>query len=278
MSELPRYVLRSPRGVIGIAILVTVLGAVAIGPGLRGTNPNDVNTKAVLSPPSSSWPFGTDWLGRDLLSRTLYGGRISILVGFVAVILGMIFGLCVGLAAGYYGGLLSEVLMRVMEVLLAFPPILLALTVVATLGAGLINEIVALGVVYLPIFARVVRSMVLPTKGTEYVFAARAIGAGDIRILMRHILPNVVPLVVVQATVLMGYAVLTEATLSFLGLGAQPPTPTWGSMLSDARQYMFSGAWTSIFPGVAIVFTVVGFNLTGDVVRDALDPRLRVRI
>lgn len=236
-----------------------------------------------LSPPSlvSERPdraphlLGTDALGRDLFSRLLHGARISLAVGFGCVALSMLFGVAMGLAAGYLGGFWDTLLMRSVDLMLAFPSILLAVAVVAVLGNSLINAMVAVGIVGIPVFARVTRASVLVVKRLEYVQAAVAQGATSLRIVLRHILPNCLGPLVVQATLALGVAVLDAAALSFLGLGAKPPQPEWGAMLADTYRYIGKAPWLAVGPGLAILGLVLGFNLLGDGLRDALDPRRR---
>ncbi|HET8679854.1 MAG TPA: ABC transporter permease, partial [bacterium] len=228
-------------------------------------------------PPGSAHLFGTDRLGRDVLSRVLYGGRVALAVGAIAVVIGAGAGVPLGLLSGHRGGRLDLVLMRVVDGMMAFPALLLAITVVAALGPGHVQAMTAIGVVLIPIFARLARAQTLGTRGQEFVLAAGALGATDLRIVFRHILPNIAGPLLVQATVAFSGAVLAEASLSYLGLGTQPPTPSWGGMLQEARDVLFVARWMAIWPGVAIATAVLGLNLMGDGVRDVLDPRLRQR-
>ena len=227
------------------------------------------------SGPSAEFPLGTDALGRDLLSRILVGARLSMRVAVLAVALATVAGGALGLVSGYLGGLVDLVIGRIVDVFFAFPAILLALGIVAALGPDPNNVILAIGVVYTPIFARVVRGPVLALRAREFVEAARALGATRARILLRHILPNLVSTLVVQVSLALSWAVLTEGALSFLGLSAQPPAPSWGVMLSEGRQYLEFATHLALFPGIAIMIAVLGFNLLGDGLRDALDPRRR---
>ncbi len=231
-----------------------------------------------LNPPSAAHWFGTDALGRDVYSRVLYGARISMTVGFVAVAGALAIGALFGIAAGYLGGGVDSVIMRVMDVMLAFPAVILAIGIVAVRGPGLNNTILAVSVVYIPIYARVARASTLAIKEQEYVTAARALGARAWRILLRAILPNAASPLIVQATLGVANAILDAAALGFLGLGAQPPTPEWGAMLSDSYQYLLSAFWAALAPGIAIAVMVLSFNLAGDGLHDALDPRLSSRI
>ncbi|MBI4277885.1 MAG: ABC transporter permease [Armatimonadetes bacterium] len=258
----------------GILVLAVVLVAVA-APVLSPRDPVRQNLPGALQPPSATFLLGTDQYGRDLLSRIIWGARISLLIGVIAVILGSFLGLLLGLTAGFYGGGVDRVLSRVIDSLLAFPGLLLALSVMAMLGANVGNAMIAVGISSSPRFARVIRGQVLSVGGKDFVEAARVVGASDLRIILRHILPNVLSPILVVATLGVGTAILTEANLSFLGLGVQPPTPTWGSMVSEGRVFVGTAFWVSLFPGIAIALTVLGFNLLGDGLRDVLDPRLR---
>jgi len=230
---------------------------------------------SVQKAPSGEHPFGTDELGRDLLSRIIFGARVSMTIGIVSVSIGLVFGVALGLLAGYFGGIVDSLLMRVMDIMLAVPYVLLAIAIVAILGPGLWNTMIAVGIVTIPQFTRIVRSSVIEIKTSTYVQAARAVGAGHARIMVRHILTNSLSPIIVQSTLTIASAILNAAALGFLGLGAQPPRPEWGVMLSDGRLLLLVSPWIVTFPGVAIMLSVLGFNLLGDGLRDALDPRLR---
>jgi peptide/nickel transport system permease protein len=238
--------------------------------------PDEIQFRHRFEPPSLAFPMGTDNFGRDLLSRVVYGARLSLEIGFTVVLLTGIFGTAIGAAAGYYRKL-DNPLMRVMDALMAFPAILLAVAIAAALGASAVNAVIALAAVYTPRTARIVRASVLVVREMEYVQAARACGATNWRIMRRHILPNSMAPLIVQLTFIFAYAVLAEAILSFLGVGPEPPTPTWGNIVAEGRQYIREAPWITLFPGLAIAMTVLGLNLLGDGLRDALDPRMRVQ-
>jgi peptide/nickel transport system permease protein len=228
-----------------------------------------------LQPPSGKHLFGTDDLGRDILSRIIYGARISLAIGIISVALALGVGASAGLVSAYYGGIIDTLLMRLFDVMLAFPTILLAIAIMAALGPDLKNAMIAVGIVNIPTFARIVRASALVIKEQEYVMAAHALGQSSFKIIFRHILPNIVGPITVQASLSYGGSILSAAGLGFLGMGAQPPTPEWGAMLSQARSFIISAPWTVTFPGIAIFLSVLGFNILGDGLRDFLDPRLR---
>jgi peptide/nickel transport system permease protein len=272
-----RRLLRSPSLVAGAAILACVLGAAAFARAIAPYNPVDQAFAEQLRPPSAAHLFGTDEFGRDIFSRVVYGARIALVAGVLADGIAMGLGIVLGTASGYFGGWIDAAVMRVVDVLLAFPYLLLAMIVVAILGPSLTNAMIAIGIVYTPQFARLVRAAVLAIREQEFVEAAGALGAGPVRVLGRHVLPNILSPIIVMATLTVGFTIVETAGLSFLGLGANPPTPEWGSMLATGRSYMLTAPWIATFPGLAILLTVVGFNLIGDGLRDLLDPRLRGR-
>jgi peptide/nickel transport system permease protein len=271
-----RRLFRNPGAVAGAVVSGMFLGTALLAAWIAPYDPIAPAPEGVLQAPSWTHPFGTDELGRDVLSRVLYGSRISLQVGIVAVGIAMVIGTVLGLIAGFNGGLWDTVIMRGTDVLLAFPGILLAIAIVATLGPNLINVMIAVGIGAVPVYARTVRGSTLSVRQLEYVEAARAAGATTVRVLSRHILRNISAPILVLATLGVGINILIAAGLSYIGLGAQPPTPEWGAMLSGARQYLRDAWWTAVFPGLAITAAVIGVNLLGDGLRDVLDPRLRV--
>jgi len=269
---------RRHRGaVVGLALLVALLVAAAAAPVLTNQDPEAQSLVQALRPSSWGHPLGTDHLGRDVLARLLYGGRLSLLIGFLAVGLGLAVGVPLGAVSGFRGGLSDLVVQRLADILLSFPGFLLALTLVAVLGVGLQNVIISVGVGAVPSFIRLVRGSVLTIREQAYVEAAEAIGQRPTVIVFRHVLPNAVAPVIVQATLNLGSAILLAAGLGFFGLGVQPPTAEWGAMLGEGRQYIFRAPALITYPGLAIFLAVLGFNLFGDGLRDALDPRMRVR-
>jgi len=271
-----RRLLRSPTFMVGLTLLSLMVGLAVLASELSSHHPIRMNPSMRLQPPSMAHPFGTDQLGRDVFTRVLHGGRLSLPMGVVPIAVAALFGLMLGLTAGFYGKLPDLLIMRIVDVWIAFPPILLALAIVTILGTGLTNIMIALGIAWIPYYTRMVRGAVLEAKGLVYVDAARALGGGDARIVLRHVLPNILTPILVMSSMGVANAILAGAALSFLGLGAQAPAPEWGTSLADARQFIRLGWWVGFFPGLAIAITVLGANLMGDGLRDALDPRLRV--
>jgi peptide/nickel transport system permease protein len=266
--------IREPIAALGLA-MVALYALIALGVDLLPLrDPLAVSTQR-LAAPSREFPFGTDALGRDLFSRVLFGARLSMEVATLSVAGATIVGGVLGLAAGYAGGLVDLLIGRLMDVFFAFPAILLALGIVAALGPDPVNVVIAIAVVYTPIFARVVRAPVLAIKARDFVEAARSIGATPVRVVVRHVVPNLLSTLIVQISLALSWAVLTEGALSFLGLSAQPPAPSWGVMLNEGRQYLEFATHLAVFPGLAIMVAVLGFNLLGDGLRDALDPQRR---
>jgi peptide/nickel transport system permease protein len=256
--------------IVAASVLVALLAPVLAPHDIRAMSPRDA-----LAPPGGRHLFGTDEFGRDVFSRVLWGARISLVVAFLSVLVAVALGTSVGLAAGFYGGWWDSLAMRAMDIIFAFPAILLAIAIMAVLGTSLFNLVVAIGIVYTPQFARVARAAALTVRSLEFVDAARALGLGNARIIWRHVIPNVLAAVTVQISLSLSLAILSESALSFLGLGTQPPTPSWGNMLSEGRQFLEIAPWNAVFPGLAIMVVVLGFNLLGDGLRDLLDPRLR---
>jgi peptide/nickel transport system permease protein len=267
--------LRSPSMWAG-GLLVILLVIFAVAAPLIGTEGMDKqNLLLRLKPPSAQFPLGTDHLGRSILTRLAYGGRYSLQVGLISVGIGASVGIVVGAVSGFYGGWIDKVLMGLVDILLAFPGILLAISIVAALGPGLTNVMIAVGIRGMPSFARLVRGQVMSVRSKEYVEAAEALGSRDSRIIIKHVLPNILAPIIVLASLDIATAILSVASLSFLGLGAQPPIPDWGGMIDQGRQYLRTAWWVGVFPGFAIMMTVLGFNLLGDALRDILDPRLK---
>ena len=260
----------------GVAVLLAALVVAALAPVIAPHNPLKQNLDDALARPSVHHPLGTDNVGRDVLSRVIWGTRISLVAGFASVAIALAVGGLLGLAAGYAGGRTDGLVMRLMDAVLSFPPLVLALALGAVLGAGLTGVVIALGVVYTPTFARLMRGQVLSITAREYVDAARALGAPGWRIAWRHVLPNATAPIVIQASLSVAFAILAEASLSFLGLGIQPPAASWGSMINAGRGYLQQAPWIVFGPGAALFVTVVGLNFVGDALRDALDPRLKV--
>lgn len=273
--EVLRHLRRRPVVLAAALVLATFVILALAAPVLAPYDPTALIPGEVLRPPSRTYPLGTDELGRDVLSRVIYGARISLRIGLVTIGIALVLGTVIGLLAGFYAGVVDGVLMAVMEILLAFPQILLAMAILAMLGPSLTNAMVAVGLSAVPVYARTARGATLGVRAMDYVEAARAMGAGDRRILARHVLPNMISPIVVLATAGVGIAILIAAGLSYLGLGAQPPTPEWGAMLSEARAYLRSAWWMATYPGLAITLVVISLNLCGDWLRDLLDPRLR---
>ncbi len=271
-----RRLFRNKLAIIGMVILGLFVFCAIFAPWIAPYDPIAQDITRRREPPSWEHPFGLDEVGRDLLSRVIYGARVSLYVGVASVSLAIIAGTLIGAVSGYAGGWIDNVIMRIMDIMLAFPSLLLAIAIVAILGPGLLNMLYAIAFVSIPAYARIVRASVLAAKEMDYTLAARAIGCSSSRILFRHIMPNCLTPIIVQGTLGIATAILDAAGLSFLGLGAQPPTPEWGAMLGQGRGSVFTAPHVVIFPGLAIMLSVLGFNLLGDGLRDALDPRLRM--
>jgi peptide/nickel transport system permease protein len=269
---------RNRIGLLGLG-LVLFFAIVALVPGLFAPyDPVEMHPTAALSPPSGEFPLGTDRYGRDVLSRVVYGTRISFQVGILSVLVAALVGSILGLSAGFFEGSSDYLIMRAMDTIFAFPALLLAIALAAVTGAGLTSVIIAIGIVYTPIFARVARAPTLAVKEQEFVSAAIAVGVKTPRLLARHIVPNVLTPITVQMALSLSAAIIVEAALSYLGLGAVPPTPSLGSMLSEARPFMEIAPWTVIYPGLALAGIILGINLFGDALRDVLDPRQRTEL
>lgn len=265
---------RDPMGRIGMLGILLVIIIAILAPVVAPYGP-DKMVAVPKSPPSAEYWFGTDYYGRDIFSRILYGARVSLQVGIIAVGIGATCGYILGLIAGYFEGWVDRIIMCIMDILFAFPSILLAIFISVVLGRGIGPTMVAIGIVNIPVFARTVRASVISAKGLEYVQNAKSVGVKTGALLIRHISPNVVAPFTVQATLALSSAILTEASMSFLGLGIQPPDPSWGSMLSEARAIMEQAPWTAVFPALFIIVTILLFNILGDALRDVLDPKLK---
>jgi peptide/nickel transport system permease protein len=265
-----------PRVILAGSLVLLLFLIALLAPFISPHDPIAVNAdNAYLPPLSPSHLLGTDELGRDLFSRVLWGARVSLPVAFVAVAVGLVAGGVIGLISGYFGGVIDLLLMRLVDALLAFPALILAIAIVAALGPDLRNAMIAIGIVAIPVYARLVRALVLQLKQVEFIAATRSLGATPLRLIVRHMIPNLLNPIIVQVSLSAGFAILAEATLSFLGLGAQVPTPDWGQMINSGATFLANDPWLAIVPGAAISVTVFSFNLLGDSLRDALDPRLR---
>ena len=264
-------------GVVGSSMVVLLIFVAIFGSVLAPYDPLEMHTKDSLKPPCSKYLLGTDRFGRDQLSRLIYGARVSMAVSFSSIAMSAILGVFIGLISGYYGGVLDNIIMRCLDVIFAFPLILLAMVLVAMLGPSIQNLVLAISFIYSALFARIVRGSVLSVKEKEFVEGIRSAGARNYQIIFFFILPNILSPVIVQATFNLSLVIMIEAALSFLGLGVQPPMPSWGGMLNESRSFMELGPWLTVFPGLAIMFSVLAFNTMGDALRDALDPRLSQR-
>ncbi len=263
---------------VGLAIILTVVACALFAPLVSPHDPIRQQIVLARQPPSPANLLGTDENGRDVLSRVIYGSRVSLQAGVISVGIALLSGACLGMVSGYFRGRVDDLIMRAMDALLSFPALVLALAITAALGPGLRNAMIAIGIVYMPIYARLTRGQVLSVREREYVAAARALGAGHLRIMALHIFPNVTAALIIQASLSVALAILAEASLSFLGLGVQPPEPSWGSMVNTGKNFLDQAPWMSIAPGAAILLTVMGFNFLGDAVRDALDPHLQRQV
>ncbi len=264
----------SPILLIGASIIILVILVGAFAPYLSPHDPSQMYPRNRREGPSSQFLLGTDRLGRDILSRIIWGARVSLLIGSLAVSVSMTIGVSIGMVSGYYGGLLDEVLMRLMDMIFAFPALLLAMALIAVTGPSVRNIIFVTALIGVPRFARILRASVLSLKAQEFIEAARALSKSDVGIMAQHILPNCIAPLTVETSLSVATAIITESALSFLGLGVRPPTPSWGQMIADGRSEVFSAPWIVVFPGLAMMITILGYNLLGDGLRDALDPRL----
>ncbi len=276
--SLGRAARAQPLGAVGVVILVVFLFAAAFPSVVAPYEPNKVGVGVRLSDPSWSHPMGTDSIGRDVFSRIIYGARVSVLIGFGSVLVGTAIGSFIGLITGYYGGVIDTLVQRLMDAMMTVPGLILALVIVTIWGQGVSQLMLTIAILIIPGMARIVRASTLSEKNNQYIDAARVIGSTNSRIMLRHILPNVMATIIIMMSVLVGVAILVEAALSFLGLGIRPPTPSWGQMLSiDGRTYMLQQPWLGIWPGLAISIIVLSLNLVGDALRDLADPKLRTR-
>ena len=275
MSNFFATLKKSPTMIIGIIIVAIILFVGIFAPWLAPKDPNLTVLQDRITAPNGTYLFGTDDLGRDVLSRIIWGTRVSLQVGVISVSIGMVVGVLLGLVAGFYRGAIDLVISAVMDLLLSFPAILLAIALVAALGPGITQVMIAVGISLVPNFARITRGSVISVRDSEFVQASHSLGAKNVRLIFKHILPNILTPIVVLATLNAAFAIIMEAGLSFLGIGVQPPDPTWGAILSDGRKHIATGPWISIFAGTAISLTVLGLNMLGDGLRDLLDPRMK---
>lgn len=268
-----KKILRNPSGIAGVILMGLFVFVAVLGPLIVRVDPAEQNLRDRLMAPGAGHIFGTDQLGRDVFSRVVNGARISLQVGALVLVVAVTIGVALGALAGYAGGWVDEVIMRVTDIFLSFPSVVLAMTISAILGKGVYNAMLAVGLVWWPWYARLVRGQILSLKQADFILAAESQGLSPVHIIWRHLLPNTLATITVQASLDVGYAILTTAGLSFIGLGAQPPTPEWGAMVAEGRQYLTTNWWVPMLPGLAIFLTVMGVNLFGDALRDAMDPR-----
>jgi peptide/nickel transport system permease protein len=273
--EVLRRLSKNPIIPVGAIIIVLMIVVGTFAPYLAPYEPSKMYSRNRREAPSKQFWLGTDRLGRDMLSRMIWGTRVSLVIGVLAVSVSLVIGLTIGMISGYYGGMIDEILMRMMDIIFAFPSLLLAIALIAVTGPSMRNIIFVVGLIRIPRFARILRGTVLSIKEKEFVEAARALSKSDVGIMLQHILPNCIAPLTVEASLSIATAIITESALSFLGIGVRPPTPSWGQMIADGRSELFTAPWIVIFPGLAIMVTVLGYNLFGDGLRDALDPRLR---
>ena len=274
-SSVVKRFLKRKVSIIGLAVLLLFFCMAVFGPSLCKYDPLEQNLSIIDEGPSWEHPCGTDYLGRDCLTRIVYGARVSLVISFTGVLGGCLIGMILGVFAGYFGGWVDAVISRIMDVMLAFPGLLLAIVIVAILGPGTQNTIVAIAVFAIPSIARMVRGVVISNRDAQYIGAAKVMGESDMRIVFSHVIPNSVSQIIVNVTLNLGTAILTSSSLSFLGLGVQAPSPEWGAMLNKAKDVLGSNPWEAFFPGLAITLVVMSFSLVGDGLRDALDPKLK---
>lgn len=265
--------MRNPQGAVGLVLTGLLIALVIFGPWLAPANPESMNFGDRFASPSAQFPLGTDWFGRDLLSRVLVGAQSTVLLALLATIIATIVGSLVGIVSGYLGGTFDEFVMRIVDAVMAIPGLLFALLIISALGSSALNAVIAIGIAFSPGMARISRAVTLQVRALDYVAAARSRGEGPGWIVLAEILPNVAAPIIVEATIRVAFAIMTLATLSFLGLGAQPPAPEWGLMISEGREHMFRSPWPIIVPGAAIALVAIGFNLLGDGLRDVLNPK-----
>jgi peptide/nickel transport system permease protein len=275
MQEFWGHFLRNRLAVVGFGIVIGLLIVALLASFLAPQDPTLQSLPDKRAKPGGKFILGADEFGRDILSRLIYGTRVALLVGTVSIAIALVFGMILGTTSGFFGGIVDNLIMRILDILLAFPYLLLAIAVVSAIGPGILNTTIAVGIWAIPGFARIIRASVITIKKADYIQGARAIGASNTRIIFSHILPNFISPVIVYSTLYMANAILIEAALSFLGLGVQPPTPSWGLMVSSGRDFLLSAPHIATLPGIAIMITVLGFNLLGDGLRDSLDPKLR---
>lgn len=268
-----RQLLQNPQGILGLMLTGIVLILAIFGPVLAPADPETMNFTNRFEGPSSAFPLGTDWFGRDLLSRIMVGAQSTVLLALLATLIATVVGSLVGIVSGYLGGWMDEVIMRIVDAVMAIPGLLFALLIISALGSSAINAVIAIGIAFSPGMARIARSVTLQVRSLDYVSAARSRGEGAAWIVLAEILPNVAAPIIVEGTIRVAFAIMTLATLSFLGLGAQPPSPEWGLMISEGREHMFRSPWPIIAPGAAIALVAIGFNLLGDGLRDVLNPK-----
>ncbi|QRG65144.1 nickel transporter permease [Brevibacillus choshinensis] len=275
-ASMMRRFRKNKRALVGFWMAVVFVGIALLAQVIAPYDPIEQDMNMILQPPSANHPFGTDEYGRDILSRIIYGSQISLMIGIVGVLISVVIGVGLGTLSGYFGGRTDMFIMRIMDIFMAFPSFLLALAIVSVLGPGMVNVMIAIGIFSVPTFARISRSAVISVKNKEFIEAAKSMGASHARVIFKHVLPNSVAPIIVLSTMRIATAILTASGLSFLGMGAQPPTPEWGAMLSTGREYLRTAPHVSTIPGLAIMFMVLAFNMLGDGLRDALDPKMKL--